>query len=806
MGTQRSVLSNGSQSMTLANKFKMRCLEARRVRNRTLEASNILEQIQDHHVTVEQFFQARDATVEQFEKSLAAKVHRLEDEPSERLYLPDMPRFERFQAWLQSHRFDGVITILLGLNVIWMAAELQITGSFQGVLVGVQSTSIIDLEYRDSTQRFFQIGDYVFTGFFTMDVLLRIVVLGRKFWMEPLRHWQAVCMNYIDALVTVVSIVEIMMATSVNSFLFRLLRIGKLARALRLVTLSNTLGALELLTKCLMASVDMLFWTFCLLACVQCVAGMLVSGLCREFIEQTENDPQYREEVYRYYGTLWRKHEIDEGCHEEKLTFSRTFLSMFEILFANWGPPCRVLVENVSEWFSLFFLLYRCVVGFALLNVVNAVFVQQTMQPACTKTASSDEELAFKQKERDVALYTRKVRKLFQSMDDSGDGALNLEEFAKLANSPKLKFWMSQLELEYHDGLITLAEFIDGAGRLKGSAKAIDVWRLETKQVCVAQISGLTGMFAATTSLLNIAALPSGAFLDRYGPRATGMFFCTLIALGCLVFAEGPHHELAYVAGFLLMGVSGPCIFNSTLSFGNLFPKHVGLITASLVGCFDASSAVFATLAHFMTDGMSFSETFHLYMDVSLDELSGRSLQNICWSVDFLLLSYTASVTMICINFFIATIFATGAFMVFAFCRPLFYSLNPAFCGQRFGFTHFGTVFGLIFTISGICNLAVQPLAALAAQHGFVPVNGFFTNEEGLGPSSSTILGPVQKIFEGSVFNHIRSVAEPRVSHRHDKPIDLQLVAAADASLAPGSPRSPGSDAVRARSTREATL
>ena len=37
-----------------------------------------------------------------------------------------------------------------------------------------------------------RIGDYVFTGFFTMDVLLRIVVLGRKFWMEPLRHWQAV--------------------------------------------------------------------------------------------------------------------------------------------------------------------------------------------------------------------------------------------------------------------------------------------------------------------------------------------------------------------------------------------------------------------------------------------------------------------------------------------------------------------------------------------------------------------------------------------------------------------------------------
>ena len=29
-------------------------------------------------------------------------------------------------------------------------------------------------------------------------------------------------------------------------------------------------------------------------------------------------------------------------------------------MFANWAPPCRVLVENVSEWFSIFFLIYRC--------------------------------------------------------------------------------------------------------------------------------------------------------------------------------------------------------------------------------------------------------------------------------------------------------------------------------------------------------------------------------------------------------------------------------------------------------------
>jgi len=159
-----------------------------------------------------------------------------------------------------------------------------------------------------------------------------------------------------------------------------------------------------------------------------------------------------------------------------------------EIMFANWSPPCRVLVENISEWFSLFFLLYRCVLGFAVLNIINSVFVQQTM-----KTASSDEELAFKQKEKEIQAYTRKVKKLFLAMDASGDGNINLQEFSKLVESPKLKFWMDQLELEYFDllslfefldngdGEITLMEFIDGASRLRGQAKALDVWRLETK-------------------------------------------------------------------------------------------------------------------------------------------------------------------------------------------------------------------------------------------------------------------------------------------------------------------------------------
>ena len=71
--------------------------------------------------------------------------------------------------------------------------------------------------------------------------------------------------------------------------------------------MTNVLSSLQLLIKCLMASIDMLFWTFCLLTFMQCVAGMIVSTLCRDYIE---NQDDYllatRQEVYRYYGSFTR--------------------------------------------------------------------------------------------------------------------------------------------------------------------------------------------------------------------------------------------------------------------------------------------------------------------------------------------------------------------------------------------------------------------------------------------------------------------------------------------------------------------
>eukprot|EP00913_Durusdinium_trenchii_P027808 g26075.t1 len=74
-----------------------------------------------------------------------------------------------------------------------------------------------------------------------------------------------VCLNYIDVAVSATSLIEVTvfytMTLPINPMLFRLLRIGKLVRAVRMVHMTNMLASLQLLVKCISASLNMLFWS-----------------------------------------------------------------------------------------------------------------------------------------------------------------------------------------------------------------------------------------------------------------------------------------------------------------------------------------------------------------------------------------------------------------------------------------------------------------------------------------------------------------------------------------------------------------
>ncbi|TKA81078.1 hypothetical protein B0A55_02532 [Friedmanniomyces simplex] len=112
--------------------------------------------------------------------------------------------------------------------------------------------------------------------------------------------------------------------------------------------------------------------------------------------------------------------------------------------------------------------------------------------------------------------------------------------------------------------------------------------------VCYEQELRLNLMFTVAAVSTNVAALPIGTLLDRYGPRIAslvGVFFLTLGAL-FFAFAEDLPFD-AYIPAYLFLALGGPFVFISSFQLSNTFPQHSGLILALLTGAFDTSSAVF---------------------------------------------------------------------------------------------------------------------------------------------------------------------------------------------------------------------
>merc|ERR1712008_393994 len=182
--------------------------------------------------------------------------------------------------------------------------------------------------------------------------------------------------------------------------------------------------------------------------------------------------PENHKEVYKYYGS-----------------FARSMLTMFEITLGNWIVPARALVENVSEWYMLFFLAHKMIIGFSVVSVITAVFIQETF-----KVATTDDRIMIMNKERGRKINAAKIGALF---GHSGAGSfLDYDHINSVLADPEARIRLAAMELDVRcprtffslldkdgDGHISFDELLDGVSRLKGQARSYDVATLQSRLV-----------------------------------------------------------------------------------------------------------------------------------------------------------------------------------------------------------------------------------------------------------------------------------------------------------------------------------
>eukprot|EP00419_Tripos_fusus_P066406 CAMPEP_0172911160 /NCGR_PEP_ID=MMETSP1075-20121228/185961_1 /TAXON_ID=2916 /ORGANISM="Ceratium fusus, Strain PA161109" /LENGTH=608 /DNA_ID=CAMNT_0013769415 /DNA_START=135 /DNA_END=1958 /DNA_ORIENTATION=+ len=361
--------------------------------------------------------------------------------------------------------FETLFGLLILANCLVMALEAQYHGIEHAYKVGYPGSTRTAEETWPGAVGTFKVLEWIFGICFTMELLLKLLLMRKKFFFDP---W-----NYLDVAIVGSWIFDTLTNSDlpVDPLLLRLARLTRLLRLLKVVRTIQLFDSLFLMTTAMRASFSALFWSIVLLSLVQMLLALTLQKMVESYILDESSPKDKRVEVYKYFGS-----------------FARSMLTMFEITLGNWMPPCRALVENVSEWYMLFSIIHKLIIGFSVLSVLNAVFIQETF-----KVASIDDRIMLMSRDRARKIHAKKIWGLFCRSDGNHDGFMEREELEGIFDNPDIRMWLAAMDLDvddYHaffqaidrdcDGRISYEELVQGVARMKGYAKSFELAKLQS--------------------------------------------------------------------------------------------------------------------------------------------------------------------------------------------------------------------------------------------------------------------------------------------------------------------------------------
>eukprot|EP00913_Durusdinium_trenchii_P029100 g27284.t1 len=306
--------------------------------------------------------------------------------------------------------------------------------------------------------------DMIFCIFFSLELTLRLVAFGKKFFVMTGCAWNILDIILVIAQVTEELLLAIAGGMQSNADVMRAVRIMRVIKVLRL-----------LLINCLLLSLKQFVWSALLLMMAIYVMAVYVTQAATTYrLESSEGI--YAKDIAKWWGSLplsvlslfqgiaggvdW--HQISEPLM--KLTWPKQILLFTLILDPRNG---------ISPWFGLLFVIFMAFCILALLNVITGTFVETMSQQA-----------------KDLHLRGRIVqaRRLFKEIDTDASGYISPDEILEHTTNAAVQEFFETIDvhpdearnlLEVIDldgnGKINFEEFLEGSLRLNGAAKSSDL-------------------------------------------------------------------------------------------------------------------------------------------------------------------------------------------------------------------------------------------------------------------------------------------------------------------------------------------
>eukprot|EP00927_Polykrikos_kofoidii_P077999 TRINITY_DN7487_c0_g3_i5.p1 TRINITY_DN7487_c0_g3~~TRINITY_DN7487_c0_g3_i5.p1 ORF type:complete len:625 (-),score=75.13 TRINITY_DN7487_c0_g3_i5:96-1970(-) len=324
--------------------------------------------------------------------------------------------------------------------------------------------------------------DSIFTMFFTLELLLRVLALG---WRTYLFGGSGTS-NSLDAMLVITTdIVWVLSAALETSSASSLVRSFTAFRSMRLMRLARVVHKVPffrevwLLLRGLAKSMRILWWTTTViffLTYVFAVFGVvLISVDVKRAMADTSHDSTLTHEELEM---LW-------ACTGGVVPWMFTFVQVLTL--DSWNSILRPLVR-ISPFSWVLFYSYIALAVIATLNLVTAIIVEDAF--ICSKI-DEVEQNALQEKER-IRIMDN-LRSLFASLDGDGSGDISWEEFEHGFSEPAIRLQMERLDIREHelkslfdlfdtgDGVLSLDEFFNGIQRARGVAMARETFQISKR-------------------------------------------------------------------------------------------------------------------------------------------------------------------------------------------------------------------------------------------------------------------------------------------------------------------------------------
>mmetsp|Transcript_544 Transcript_544/g.1682 ORF Transcript_544/g.1682 Transcript_544/m.1682 type:complete len:645 (+) Transcript_544:79-2013(+) len=381
---------------------------------------------------------------------------------------PVQPVRQKGLRRLVSHPlFDNVVAGTIVVNAMFIAAQTEYVVQTAG------------RTHSKSADTGFNVVDKVFTGWFTLELILRMLGLRRDFFAAPGRGW-----NIFDMLLVVMSLVQQVIETAGSysvvemdeSGATNVVRMIRMARVIRVMRVLRFLDELRTMLLLILHSMRSLFWLMVLLGIILFIFSIFFTQGVADVLQSTSADG-LDPDVQTYYGSLAK--------------------SAFTLFMAiTGGVSWRDVVDPLKYvgWgFTALFIMYVSFCVFSVLNIVTGVFVDGAIQ-----RSAQERELRLEKEKDKKEVYLSMLHDLLNEIDTDGTGVISRIALEDAFQRERVRYTFSALDIDIPDsnylfdmldedgsGEVEEAEFIDGCLRLKGNAKSIDIHTLmfEIKQL-----------------------------------------------------------------------------------------------------------------------------------------------------------------------------------------------------------------------------------------------------------------------------------------------------------------------------------